>query len=447
MSVARGPRARSLITPGARQPQLPVVAGASAVPALDARVPAPEATAAADRSGAHFPCIEGLRALAALAIVVLHVTFLSGHMFQHGYGRYLARLDIGVPIFFVISGCLLYQPFVSRHLGGRPSLDVRRYALRRLLRIIPAYWVALAVTCFVARTHPVANAGEAMVLFGFGQIYSGHLMHHGIQQAWSLCTEMTFYAFLPLWAVALRSVSGSANARPTDEGQALAPSASARPSLHGPGRPVVIEVAGVALLFILGLAVRLSMSIARPSPLFIGYAWLPTNIDLFALGMGLAVARAHADAGGRLPQWLAAAGRWPVLSWAVAISAFWLVSNHAGLRLDYGDLHAGQWMSREILYGVASACLVAPVVLGDQRRGPGRRALASRPVVVLGLVSYGVYLWHELWQDEWRRWTGYRPFTGHVGSMMVTVLGLGLAVAALSYVAVERPFLRLKPQR
>src|SRR5258708_3347975 len=87
---------------------------------------------------------DGLRALAALAIVVLHVTSATGAVQATGAGRYFARLDVGVTIFFVISGFLLYRPFVRSHLDhARGAIALGSFWWRRALRIFPAYWVAL----------------------------------------------------------------------------------------------------------------------------------------------------------------------------------------------------------------------------------------------------------------------------------------------------------------
>ena len=57
----------------------------------------------------------------------------------------MQELNVGVDVFFVISAVLLYAPFVAAHLDGRPHPSLRTYATRRIFRIYPAYWVALAV--------------------------------------------------------------------------------------------------------------------------------------------------------------------------------------------------------------------------------------------------------------------------------------------------------------
>ncbi|MEA2495606.1 MAG: hypothetical protein QOJ29_3517, partial [Thermoleophilaceae bacterium] len=78
-------------------------------------------------------------------MLLTHTAFLSGANMFGSYGHFTARLDVGVTVFFVISGFLLYRPFVAARIEGRRAPRVRDYARRRVLRIFPAYWLALTV--------------------------------------------------------------------------------------------------------------------------------------------------------------------------------------------------------------------------------------------------------------------------------------------------------------
>ncbi|MCW2712328.1 MAG: acyltransferase 3, partial [Marmoricola sp.] len=65
--------------------------------------------------GPTFPVLDTLRAVGALAVVTTHVTFQSGDYVRHGIvGALLSRLDVGVAIFFVLSGFLLSRPYFAR---------------------------------------------------------------------------------------------------------------------------------------------------------------------------------------------------------------------------------------------------------------------------------------------------------------------------------------------
>src|SRR3954453_13942377 len=110
--------------------------------------PVPEAAPDALRpppGNPRFPLVDGLRAVAALSVLVTHTAFLSGFNGHGLLGGITARLDVGVALFFVISGFLLYRPFVAARMGGRGGPRAGLYFRRRALRILPAYWLALTV--------------------------------------------------------------------------------------------------------------------------------------------------------------------------------------------------------------------------------------------------------------------------------------------------------------
>ena len=102
-------------------------------------------------------------------------------------------------VFFAISGFLLYRPFVVAHAGMRPAPRVGAYARRRLLRILPAYWLALTILSIWPGVEG-AFGDRWWVYYGFGQVYSVHTLIGGLAVAWSLCVEMSFYVLLPFFA-------------------------------------------------------------------------------------------------------------------------------------------------------------------------------------------------------------------------------------------------------
>ena len=263
----------------------------------------------------YFACFDGYRAIAAASIVVFHVAFFTGITFRHPFaGLFFARLDVGVSLFFVISGFLLYRPFVAAHLAGRAAPGTFAFLGRRVLRIVPAYWVTLFLLVYVFGVVRIASVGDAVVYFCFLQIYDNRHLGGGINQAWSLCTEISFYLALPLYAWAVRR---SARRR--------------QPA-------IVAEVVGVFALYAGGLVVRALIA-------YNGYTktgdcrldWLPATMDLFALGMGLAVASAWHEQGGGMPRILALLGRHPWLSWAGAGIAYTVVSTVVFTARDIGQ--------------------------------------------------------------------------------------------------------------
>ena len=97
-------------------------------------------------SDVDFPALDVLRLVGAVAVLTTHVAFQTGEYFRNGVvGTLLARMDIGVAIFFVLSGFLLSRPWWASAAAGAPAPRVGRYALKRLLRIWPVYLVTVVV--------------------------------------------------------------------------------------------------------------------------------------------------------------------------------------------------------------------------------------------------------------------------------------------------------------
>ena len=359
-----------------------------------------------------------MRAFAALAVVGVHTAFSSGFDGRSSLGRYASRLEIGVSVFFVISGFLLYRPFAVAHLSGRPGPGARGFWVRRLKRILPAYWLAFVAVTYVLHADVVVHVWYApLVYLGFAQIYMPDFVLTGLTQAWSLCTEMTFYLMVPVWAALL-----SRRAR-------------------RPASQLRAEVAGVAVLVAVSLAWR-SVVVPGRTPLEHTMPnWLPGYVDLFALGMLLGVVSAWCATQDRRPAWL-----WhpamPWVSWALAAAAFVAVSNLGLPVTPVTGSTLGLALARQALYGAFAFLLVTPAVFGPQDRSLPRAVLRWRPLALAGVVSYGIYLWHEAWISMYLRWTGNHLFVHPWWLLYAVAASLATASAAASYLLVERPVLR-----
>src|SRR6476660_9542643 len=155
-----------------------------------------------------FPLLDGMRAIAVLCVVFVHSAVAGQAVGPSVGGRLLAHLNLGVTIFFLISGFLLYRPFIAHRVQGPPSPKVTDYAKRRLLRIYPAYWLVITVLVVVPGLTGVAN-GDWWPQYGLLQTLPvrggsgciGAVHDCGLAQTWSLAVELTFYAALPLYVL------------------------------------------------------------------------------------------------------------------------------------------------------------------------------------------------------------------------------------------------------
>ncbi len=315
-----------------------------------------------------FPLFDAFRAIAALSIFVVHITFTLGTL---DGGSYLWQLNTAVPLFYAISGFLLYRPFAKARMDARGSPSVRKYGVRRAFRILPAYWVALPIVAVVLGiTSKVFSPSGIPTYFLFGQLYSLDTINGGIGPAWTICVEVTFYLFLPVWVWLLGRVRRST-------------SASFLP----------LELGGVFCLIAFSIlwkvvAVRLTGSQANFSPVFVV---LPAALDQLGAGMGVAVLSVWAAERREAPRFAEVIDRRPWLPWVVAGVAFYLLGT------SLGPL-GGSWGTRLIaeheLKLIIAVGIILPGVFGAFDRGRLRRGLRWRPLLWVGLVSYGFYLWH-----------------------------------------------------
>jgi peptidoglycan/LPS O-acetylase OafA/YrhL len=370
-----------------------------------------------------FPLLDSMRAIAVLCVVLTHTGFLSGLNEGSWFGDFTARLNVGVTIFFVISGFLIYRPFVNARMNGAPWTPLATYAKRRFLRIVPAYWLALTVLA-IGPGLPDVLTGRWWVYYGLLQAYDPSWFDKGIVNAWSLSTEVAFYALLPLYAWAAARLA----------------------------RGVRTELALLALLAGASMVARAfdvaagrhaAFGTASTFQITIGGTFL-----WFALGMGLAVVSAwmQGDPVARRPGIVAFVERRPWVPWLVAVGLFVVAAKGLGVeRGRFATQSIAQNAGEHLLYAAVAFCLLLPAVFGENGGGWPRRVLANRWLASLGLISYGVFLWHNklagmLSDDGVGDWLPIGPFP----TLTLVVLAVTVPIAAASYVLVERPLLRLK---
>jgi peptidoglycan/LPS O-acetylase OafA/YrhL len=327
--------------------------------------------------------LTGMRAVAALLVMGTHAAYGTG-TYNRGYvGLLSSRMEIGVAIFFVLSGFLLFGSWVrAAATGGDPPV-LRRYARNRVRRIMPAYVVTVLIAYAVYQFRDIdPNPGHTwhglIRHLTLTQIYSENYfttyVHQGLTQMWSLAVEVAFYAALPLLAYLLLVVLCRRRWRPG------------------------LLLAGLAALGALSPVWLIVIHRTDWLPNGAGL-WLPHYLVWFVGGMALAALQAkgvRCYAAAAVP---------------VALVAYLVVSTPIAGKNNAPVLDLGQDVAKVLFYAAIATVVVAPLALGD--RGWYARALGSRPMVWLGEISYEIFLLHVIVMEialvsvlRWRVYTG-----------------------------------------
>ncbi|PQD98336.1 acyltransferase [Mycolicibacterium parafortuitum] len=341
--------------------------------------------------------LTGIRAVAALLVVLTHAAYTTGKYPQGYVGLVYSRMEIGVPIFFVLSGFLLFLPWVKAAHSGQASPSVRRYAWHRVRRIMPAYVVTVIAAYLVYHFRTAGpNPGHTWEgLFRnltLTQIYTDDylysFLHQGLTQMWSLAVEVAFYVVLPALAYLLLVVLCRRQWRP-----------------------------GLLLTGLVALA------LVSPAWLWLVHStdflpdgarlWLPGYLAWFVGGMILAAlqplgVRAYA-----------------AVCVPLAIVCYLIASTPIAGEPTTSPAALHEALFKTAFYTAIATLVVAPLALGNT--GWYSRFMASRPMVFLGEISYEIFLIHlitmELVMVEIMR----KPvYTGSMwqlffGTMIVTI--------------------------
>ena len=378
-------------------------------------------TAQHTSGGAYFPCLNAVRAVAALSVMATHSAYWTGRYERGPWNGLLARLDLGVAVFFVLSGFLLFRPYAVALAGGGPFPSTRRYLTRRLLRIAPAYIVTVGLTAAVLSDNWDRPASDWLRQLTFTQIYGSNHLLHGLSQTWSLCTEITFYLCLPALAAGAARLLGG----------------RWRPGLlfAGLGALGAVNVAWFYLVHQLTGTVAASMGL-----------WLPSHLIWFGAGMAMAVASAHlshrpAREHGRLallPSLADQLGTWWLISGALLLLASTPLAGPRSLI----TLTTWESVNRELLGAGIATAFIFPLVFRPEPVGLVRKVLAHGSLRWLGEISYSIFLLHVLVLDFAFSFLDWPLFTGSVLGVFATVLPVSVALAALLYRFVELPAMR-----
>lgn len=361
-----------------------------------------------------FPQIDGLRAIAAVSVLIYHVN-LFGSTDIHVVNQLIGGLSVSVPIFFLVSGFLLYRPFVAHKNGGAERLRTSAYSKNRALRIFPAYWLVLFV--LAALPGVAAYNGQTTlwdVLMANQLPLPGNTTcvvsasECGLAQTWSLMVEVTFYVFLPIYAV-------------------LAAVLTRRMNLPvWAGFEIVLLLALGLIATVFAQANLTGFDLSWISGTMVGhFLWL-------VLGMGLAIASVRWWQHPRAPK----VGNLAVLWWAIALGILLVIVFWITPRIGQG--HYSELGM--VLQGIVALLLLLPAAFEGTRPTLVSRFLTSRPMAWIGLISYGVFLWHFVIAQQ----LGFLGAGFSFVPLLAATLALTIPIAAASYYLLERPILRFK---
>jgi peptidoglycan/LPS O-acetylase OafA/YrhL len=343
---------------------------------------------------AYSPALDGLRAVAVVAVLLYH---LSVPWLRGGF--------LGVDLFFVLSGYLITSLLVAEY-RARGSIRLGTFWARRVRRLLPAaLLVILAVCGWAALTAPPDRIWSVRhdALWTLGYAANWHFVLSGqsyfaqfsqpspLLHTWSLAIEEQFYLVWPLLVLVLLALR---------RGRV--------------GALVAVAVGGAVAS---GVLMRHLYRAADPSRVYYG---TDTRAHELLAGALLALLVAS-PLGERLRPWL----RRLALPAALAVlAAIVLVPD------------SWQWYYRggALAFGLVAALLVAGTHAGTD--GPLARVLGLGPVAWVGRISYGLYLWH---------WPVYQAVQGRGALLDVARVAVSLALAVVSFDLVEQPIRRGRP--
>jgi peptidoglycan/LPS O-acetylase OafA/YrhL len=337
--------------------------------------------------------LDGLRAIAVLAVVASHIQL---HFFDGGF--------VGVDVFFVISGYLIGS-ILLREVAAKGRIDYAEFYERRIRRIMPALLTMLVAVAAVAYLVflpkdliEFSKMGAAALLFSAniylsrsGGYFDFEAANNFLTHTWSLGVEEQFYIVLPPLLMLFR-------------------------------RKVANGTIGTLIAWIAGISFAVSIPAAYLAPTGTFYL-LPTRIWELLLGT---LTYLHAGRIGRLSPRMQG-----VLAW-IGLLAICLPIVFYSRQIVFPGLSALPPCAGAALLIATGATLV-------------HRMLSWRGCVLIGQISYSLYLWH--WPIV--VYNRMYPLSSNPHVVKLAILALSLAIAYGSWRWIETPFRqgRLRPSR
>ncbi|MBX5450976.1 MAG: acyltransferase [Thermogemmatispora sp.] len=404
-----------------------------------------------DLRGNAIPMLDGVRALACLAVLVFHVNWTTYHqhlwqpLHQPLVSSFLLVGSTGVTLFFILSGFLLFLPYVGALLSEeRPWPSVRRFYLRRALRIWPAYYVSLfiLITLWQPQYWQPAHWRELLLFVTFFMDSTPETFRKINGPYWTLAIEWQFYLLLPLLSLGIFLLLRRLPQRrrfPLICAVLVLVIAYALLVRHWGDYYVDHPVASLPLVPRAVLNVML----------FFVYGMAGKFLEDFAIGMLIATCYTYGCLVKPTSGLIGGLRRGSLALWTLGLALFgamalWHLNHDVGAFPWLGGLLPLYDTLSEFGFALAYGSCLTGLLFGPSLL---RSFFSWRYLRWIGLVSYSLYIWHlpliayfsthiQPWLSGLNHWLIYGCYWLWVG---VTVLPL----AFLSYLLVERPFLKL----
>ncbi len=345
------------------------------------------------------PSLDGLRGVFVVAVLLFHGGF------AWAVGGYL-----GVSAFFTLSGFLICSLLIDEHSrSGR--IDLRNFWIRRARRLLPAAWITLGIALVYGLTLASSGTQRALpgdVLAALGYVVNWRFIFteasyealfsepSPVAHLWSLAIEEQFYLVFPLLVTGVLALSG------------------------GRRRPLALTLVGLSLAATVWMAFLHDPG-ADTARVYYG---TDTRVAEMLVGAAAALGWRRLSRGG----WSVRLRRFdPAIQFLGLTSLVGLVVAWTQVPVSSSGLYRGGFL----LHALA----VAMVLFAAIRPGPIRTVASFEPLRRLGLISYGLYLYHWpvfLWLNPGR--TGLDGWT-----LFALRCAATLAISIVSYVVVEQP--------
>jgi peptidoglycan/LPS O-acetylase OafA/YrhL len=386
--------------------------------------------------------LDGVRGWAALGVLLTHVAYVGGVMdvgTKKGW-PVASWLSVGLTVtlapFFLLSGMLLYRSFARATFTGRPRPGLKSFFVRRILRIIPTYWVMVAVVMLTINLTTIPSAWWVLrpfLLLHFFLTDGSNYYYPGLEITWSVTAEFVFYLLLPIGAWLIDRY-----ARKVDD----------------PKQQLKRMCWSVSPFVVLGLGWEVYTHLPSSGAYPVQMYWPPNFLGVMAIGMMLGASLAYHEVTGKEIALFRSAAKHPLWWWTAALAVFlincWKPFTFAGDG-DYPNIP--QALMDHIVFILWGLLIVVPLIAPSAHSRVIAATLGNKVSVFLGRISFGVYLWHfpmiyYCLQSGSLFGTLPDSMNNKVGTvgfwqLIVEVVAGSIVLSTLTHYLVERPVGRL----